>query len=183
MQLNRSIDLYERSFEQEVESQEKGNAGYVNKHSSEHGGGKGPGEGGDGGHTRARPTTAVSKGKPLLGGESRAGGVGEEGQRDSYIRTYMQIRNDDWRASAGAVGSSQSEHRAIENNGREDAERDTPALCASPVREQIAYHMLFPTGTPHPAESSSTRQGEEERGEEEEAMIARVSRVLGFTGT
>ena len=99
----------------------------------------------------------------------------------------MQIWNDDGRAlSAGAVGSSLSEHRAMRNDRQEDVGRDTPALYASPVREQIAYHMVFPTGTPnvsvpHPADASSTRQGGRGGGGEEEAIIARVSRVLGFT--
>ena len=195
MQLNRSIDLYERSFEQDAESEEEREAGYVDEAGEArmakgktdmkveesmlpHGGGYSEGEGSSGGEgNRVRPTTAVRARIGSSGDEFSSKDVRQGGQKDSYIRTYMHLdRFNVWR--------SPPQGRAMSSGGREEWS-NTLENDASPVREQIAYHMLFPNGTSCvpalPVESSSTRQEERGLSEEEEAIIARVGRVLGLT--
>jgi hypothetical protein len=193
LQLNRSIDLYERSFEQDAESEEEREAGYVDEAGEArmakgktdmkveesmlpHGGGYSEGEGSSGGEgNRVRPTTAVRARIGSSGDEFSSKDVRQGGQKDSYIRTYMHLdRFDIWR--------SPPQGRAMSSGVREEC---TPENDASPVREQIAYHMVFPTGTSCvsalPVGSLSTRQEERGLSEEEEAIIARVGRVLRLT--
>ena len=141
-----------------------------------HGGGYSEGEGSSGGEgNRVRPTTAVRARIGSSGDEFSSKDVRQGGQKDSYIRTYMHLdRFDIWR--------SPPQGRAMSSGVREEC---TPENDASPVREQIAYHMLFPIGTSCvsalPVGSSSTRQEERGLSEEEEAIIARVGRVLRLT--
>ena len=187
--------MYERSFEQDAESEgerevryvdeackarmTKGKTGVKDEESMlPHGGGYSGGEGARGGEgNRVHSTTAVRARIGSSGDEFSARDVGLEGQKDSYIRTYMHLdRFNVWR--------SPPQGRAMSSGGREEWS-NTPENDASPVREQIAYHMVFPIGTSCVSalavESSSTRQEEKGLSEEEETIVARVGRVLGFT--
>lgn len=137
------------------------------------GGGYDGGAGARGGERdRVRPTTAVCARLGSNGDEFSARIEGHGGQRDSYIRAYMHLER---------AGRSPSQERAKSSGGRVDSH--TPENYASPLREQIAYHMVFPIGgSCVPAlsvESSSTRR--EERSLSEEAITARIGRVLGLT--
>lgn len=195
MQLNRSIDLYERSFEQDAESEEEREVGYVDEAGEArkekgktdvkveesmlpHGGSYSGGQGARAREgNRVRSTTAVRARIGSSGEEFSTREVGQGGQKDSYIRTYMHLdRFNLWR--------SPPQGRVMSSGGREEWS-NTLENDASPVREQIAYHMLFPIGTSCvsalPVGSSSTRQEERGISEEEEAIIARVGRVLGLT--